>query len=565
MPKIEVIRKALDSALGEKLSDNQLEELLPVAKAELDEVNNEEGTLKIELNDTNRPDLWSTTGLARQLRVYRGAKAPSYSFLSSREHTLDSAKRLVKVDASCQNVRPYIVAFAVSGKKINEADLKDIIQTQEKLCWNFGQKRKAIAMGVYRSDLMTYPVHYKAVDPQKTRFVPLGLEKELNLREIIKEHPKGQEFGHIVADKEAFPFLTDNNDQVLSFPPIINSAKIGAVEEGDSELFIEMTGTDLSSLVLAANIVACDFADSGFEILPVKIEYPYDTPFGREITIPYYFQKKTSASFAQIKQILGDDLSKEQISSYLKKMGVDAQISDNMVDVLPPVYRNDFLHAVDIAEDIIIGRGMDSFASELPSDFTVGRLTDEEIFGRKAGQIMIGLGFQEMIYNYLGSGKDFIEKMNLAEDNLVQISNPMSENYEYIRNSILPCLLSSEAVSANAVYPHRIFEIGKVAWQEQEENYGSRTANFLAFLNADRENDFNLINSQVSALFYYLGRDYSLEAFEDPRFITGRCARIKNQGQSVGMMGEVHPAVLENWGINMPCTVCEIDLDLIKA
>jgi phenylalanyl-tRNA synthetase beta chain len=50
---------------------------------------------------------------------------------------------------------------------------------------------------------------------------------------------------------------------------------------------------------------------------------------------------------------------------------------------------------------------------------------------------------------------------------------------------------------------------------------------------------------------------------EDPRFIPGRCARIMIGGKDAGIFGEIHPAVLENWGIQMPCGGAEIFLDLV--
>jgi phenylalanyl-tRNA synthetase beta chain len=88
-----------------------------------------------------------------------------------------------------------------------------------------------------------------------------------------------------------FPLLTDSRAEVLSFPPVINSDRIGAVEVGDENLFIELTGTDIYSLMLTANIVACDLSDAGCTILPVKIEYPYDTALGREVVCPFYFPR----------------------------------------------------------------------------------------------------------------------------------------------------------------------------------------------------------------------------------------------------------------------------------
>ncbi len=563
MPTIEVYKDTFFAFLGKEMTLDELEELLPAAKAELDGYDEQEGILKIELNDTNRPDLWSTAGLSRQLRVYSGGRKPAYAFFSDPGATLDSGGRLVEVDAALENIRPYVAAFVVTGRQIDEPALKDVIQTQEKLCWNFGQKRSSIAMGVYRNDLITYPVRYFAADPQSTRFVPLQMEDELSLDEIIEKHPKGQEFGYIVKDFPGYPFLTDANGEVLSFPPIINSNSLGAVEVGDSELFIEMTGTDLRTLLLATSIVACDLADYGFTVQPVKTIYPYETEFGREITSPYYFQEPCVAAIADINKLLGVEFTAEEAARYAAKMGLDVKVEGDAIKAQAPHFRNDFLHPVDLMEDVMIGRGTNEFEPVLPMEFTAGRLSPEELFARSVKDTMVGLGYQEMVYNYLGSRKDFIEKMGIDESPVVRIANPMTENYEYLRNSILPSLLSTEAVSANAVYPHRIFEIGKVAYHDPQDNYGSVTRNWLGFLDADADSNFNDLHSMVSAVFYYLSREYTLRESDDPRFLSGRCADIEYKGQQVGILGEIHPQVLENWSITVPCAACEIDLDSI--
>lgn len=561
MPKIEVYKDTLFSFIGKSMSLEELEALLPAAKAELDDYDEAEGIIKIELNDTNRPDLWSTTGLGRQLRSYISGQKNSYDFASTGSDSLDSADRIVEVDPALETIRPYVAAFAVTGKAIDEPALKDIIQTQEKLCWNFGQKRKSIAMGVYRSDLITYPVQFKAADPDKTSFVPLQMEEELTLRQILEQHPKGHDFGDIIADFEKYPFITDVNGEVLSLPPVINSNRLGAVLVGDENLFIEMTGTDLRSLLLAISIVACDMTDYGFTVLPVKTVYPFDTEFGREITSPYYFQEGTSVEIDEVNRFFGENFTAEEAADYARKMGLDVSVDGTAITVEAPVFRNDFLHSVDLIEDIMIGRGTNEFEPVLPHDFTPGRLSPEEEFARPVKDIMVGLGYQEMIYNYLGSKRDFIDRMCLPGDDVVQIANPMTENYEYVRNSILPSLLGSEAVSAHAVYPHKIFEVGKVAYHDAGDNQGSVTRNFLGFLSADGDSNFNDLNSTVSTLFYYLAREYSVAEGEDPRYITGRYADIFYKEKKVGMVGEIHPQVLENWGIEVPCTACEIDLD----
>ncbi len=576
MPKIEVHESLFTKLAGKTWADtDELERDLTCAKAELDEKADpslpaSERTLKIELNDTNRPDLWSTAGVARQLRVWTGGKASSYDFFSTAKEA-KKAKYRVVVEESVRKVRPFLAGFVATGKEITDESLKDAIQTQEKLAWNFGRKRRSVSMGLYRISRIQWPIHYKGVDPESVSFVPLQWDRPMNLREILREHPKGKEYAFIQEHEDIHPLLVDDKDEVLSYPPIINSADLGAVKVSDRDLFVEVTGTDLASVNLAVNIMACDLADQGYTVEPVLVEYAYDTPWGKSITTPYAFQEECFCSLERVERFLGEKLSADDCVKALRRMDCTAEACTaperGSKDAVPgvraglPPYRNDYLHAADVVEDIMIGRGLDSFKPLQPSDFTIGRLTPLTLSGRRVKEVLIGLGYQEMIYNYLGSGKDYIERMCIEGKDALRISNPMTENYEYVRPSILPSLLSSEAVSANAVFPHRIFEVGKVAYRCDEENYGSRTRQHLGFLQASGDANYNIIASQVNALMYYLSREYKLAELDDGRFIPGRAAAVIWKGKKIGVFGEIHPQVLENWGLATPCIACEIDIE----
>jgi len=563
MPKIELQEASFFEMLGVRPTRREFAELLSVAKAEIDDWQPEENSLKVELNDTNRPDLWSGPGLVRQLRAFRDGRIQQYTFLSEEHSLRETGERVIQVDKALQDIRPYIAAFIARGVPVTGSMLVDMINAQEKLCWNYGRKRSTIAMGVYRGDLMKFPVHYRAADPDKTRFIPLDYSWEMSLREILNTHPKGLEFGWIVEHFKSFPYLEDDRAQTLSFPPIINSAHLGAVEVGDSHHFIELTGPDLDSLLVACSIVACDFADLGYEILPVRVVYPFDTAYGRELVTPYYFQKPVSLEVGEASRLLGEEISADEAEACVRRMGIPVSRSGNTLTVSPPPYRNDFLHPVDVIEEVMIGRGMSSFEPEWPEEFTVGRLSEMEHFSREVREILVGQGYQEMIYSYLGSRRDFVDRMNTGGEDIIEVANPMSESMEILRNSQLPSLLYSESVSSNAVYPHRIFEVGKVAYLDEEENYGSRTVTSLSFLFCDREASFNDVNSHLAAVFFYLSREYTLEPLEDPRFVPGRAGAVLCEGRTIGVIGEFHPAVLENWGIQQPVAAAEIELDAI--
>lgn len=572
MPKIEVNEKLFFNLLGKHYDYDTLEDRLTCGKAELDEkpdttLPEDQRVIKIELNDTNRPDLWSTGGIARQLRLHSGGTCYDYNtFLSKPGALVDCKNRTVTVDPGLEHIRPYMTAFVISGKPIDEPMLLDIIQTQEKLCWNFGRKRRSVSMGVYRSAMIKWPVHYTAVDPDTTSFVPLQCETPMTCRQILTDHPKGKEYGWILKDAKKFPLLKDDKDEIMSMAPIINSATLGAVKVGDSDLLVEMTGTDIVSLLLSTNIVACDFADAGYTILPCKVEHPYDTGFGKTIVAPYYFQKPTQASLQSINKLLGSNLSAEDVCKALERMGNTVTVSEEntgnpQFSVQPAPYRNDFLHEVDVIEDVMMGMELSAFPPEKPRDFTIGRLSPITTFSRKAKSLMVGLGYQEMIFNYLGSKRDYIDKMNIDSSHVIEISNPMSENYQFVRPSIIPSLLGAESGSGNAVYPHKIFEIGKIAYLCDEEVTGTRTRQSLGFLTAAGDANFNTAASEVATLLYFLDHEYSVAESDDPRFIPGRQAQLLLNGKPVGIFGEIHPSVLENWAVSVPCVAGELDIE----
>ncbi|MBO7420318.1 MAG: phenylalanine--tRNA ligase subunit beta [Spirochaetaceae bacterium] len=572
MPKIEVNEKLFFNLLGKKYDYAKLENRLESGKAELDEKPDEslpadQRVIKIELNDTNRPDLWSTAGIARCLRIHDGGKRTDYSaFLSTKNKTCDFGNRVVNVNANIKDIRPFMTAFVISGKPIDEPMLLDIIQTQEKLCWNYGRKRRSISMGVYRSANINWPVTYQAVDPDKTSFVPLGCEEKMTCRQILSDHPKGKEYGWILKDAKMFPLLTDAKGEVMSMAPIINSATLGAVQVGDKDLLVEMTGTDMPSLLLSTSIVACDFKDAGYEILPVQVNHPYETGFGKSIVTPYYFQETTSTTIKAVNKLLGSDFTEKEAVDLLAKLDVTAELKDGKIVVTPPPYRNDFLHEVDIIEDIMMGKELINFKPEKPNDFTIGRLSKLTTFSRKAKTLMVGLGYQEMIFNYLGSKRDYIDRMNIDGSKVIEISNPMTENYQFVRPSIIASLLGAESSSGNAVYPHKIFEIGKVAYLDEKENTGTKTRQSLGFVTAVSDANFNTAASEVATILHFLDHEYIVSESDDPRFIPGRQANIliktaDGKTKIAGIFGEVHPAVLENWAIAVPCFAGEIDLE----
>jgi len=569
MPTISIFKQDFESLLGDQdgtrnVSLDTLEEWLALVKGELKGHNTETGELRIELQDSNRPDLWCCEGIARQIRIKRQGSAVPYPFLSKKSK---QRPRLI-VAPELKDVRPYVAACTAKGYRVTEQGLAQLIQTQEKLADIFGHKRKTVSIGLYQLRNIRFPVTYELAAPDEARFTPLGMETLMTLAEMLMVHPKGLEFGHILAGHHRLPLLRDAIRQPLSFPPIINSREIGEVRVGDDELFVEVTGTDLPMVVLTLNIFAVNLADRGATIEPVEIQYPYDTPLGKRVVTPHDLGKPRPIHVETIERMLGQELGTKTVTQALEAYGYTVSAGKGTVKAKLPPYRQDLMHVMDVVEDVAISVGYASFAPEMPAQFTVGGLSRTEQVSDRARDLMVGLGFQEIISNILGSPDHYRNAMRLAETewgNMVEVGNVMSLNFSCLRQWMVPSLLRVEAASSRAFYPHRLFEAGDVAIPDPTHELGSRTETVLGAVIAHAAAHFSEIHSCLDVLLYHLGKDYSLDPVTHPSFLDGRAGRIIVSDTAIGVIGELHPEVLERWQIGVPVVAFEVNLSRLAS
>ena len=568
MPTISINCQDFEQLLGKAraastpITAADIEGWLPLVKGELKDQDLEVGELRIELQDGNRPDLWSCEGMARQVRIKLQGKPSSYPFFKSRHRP----KRRLHVAPGLEEVRPYVAACAAIGYRVTEVGLAQLIQTQEKLGELFGRKRHTISIGVYQLPQIVFPVTYALVKPDEARFTPLGFEEKLSLGEILAVHPKGIEYGPIIARHERVPLLRDGEGQVLSLPPIINSREIGEVKVGDQKLFVEVTGTDLLMVILTLNILAANLADRGATIEAVEVVYSYKTRLGKTVRTPFDFGQARAIPIKTIESALGQRLGSEGICRALSAYGYEARSAGNKVSVKPPPYRNDQMHAVDVVEDVAISRGYGEFTPLMPSQFTVGSLSRVEQVSDRVRDLMVGVGFQEIISNILSSRQELCDRMRLtgtAWDQLLEVDNVMSQSFACLRQWITPSLLRVESASTRAFYPHRLFEVGEVAVLDRTDDQGSRTVLTLGALVTHANANFSEIHSCLDLLLYYLGYPYTLEPIHHPSFLGGRAGQIDSRGRAVGLIGELHPEVLEQWQVGMPGVVFELSVDAL--
>jgi phenylalanyl-tRNA synthetase beta chain len=542
MPTITFSFNDLQKLIGKKINIEELQDLLSYAKAEIDNYDKEKDEVTADFGDTNLPYLWSVEGVARLLKGILG-KEKGIPKLK-----LQKSDYKVFVESSVTKIRPYIAAFVAQGCKIDDYLLKQMIQLQEKLCETFGRRRKKVAIGIYRFSKIRFPVYYRAVYPNKVKFVPLEFKKELSLKDILEQHPKGQEYSYILEGCEKYPLLIDDSNNVLSFPPIINSNETGKLEINDQDLFFEATGSDFDSVLLACNIFAQALADRGFKICTVDIKYP-----DKKVTTPQTSQEIIKISKDNINKLIGIELKDSEIRNLLEKYRYDYDSGK----VVIPSYRKDIIHENDITEDILIAYGYNNITPMPLTSYTTGTTKKIISFMDRSREIMVGLGFQEIMTQLL-SNKNLL--YNLMEQNdigTIEIENPSSELYSSVRTWLLPILMDTLSKNKHVEYPQQIFEQGIVTLKTDGKIVDNEK---IAAVSIAEKADFTKIKQALDCFMKLLDIQYSTEELSHPTFIEGRVGKIMVNNKEVGFIGEIHPKVIHNFNLEMPVVGFELNL-----
>ncbi|GAB6135669.1 phenylalanine--tRNA ligase subunit beta [Thermococcus prieurii] len=559
MPKFDVSKRDLERLVGKEFTVEEWEDLFLYAKCELDDVWEENGEIyfKADSKDTNRPDLWSAEGIARQIRWALGFQRglPKYE--------VEKSDVTVYVDEKLKDIRPYGLYAVVEGLKLDEEALRQMINLQEKVALTFGRRRREVAIGIFDFDKVKPPIYYRAGEKTE-RFVPLGFEEELTLEEILEKHEKGKEYGHLIKDKPYYPLLVDSEGKVLSMPPIINSETTGRVTTETRNVFVDVTGWDLNKVMLALNVVVTALAERGGKIKGVKVVYP-----DFEVETPDLTPKSFEVELDYIRKLAGLELSDGEIKDLLERMMYDVTLEDGKAKLLYPAFRDDIMHARDVLEDVLIAYGYNEIEPEEPKLAVQGRGDKFVEFEDAVRELMVGFGLQEVMTFNLTNREAQYEKMHLQYKKdyfnnppaeLVEIENPISPKWSALRNWLLPSLLDFLSQNTHEEYPQRLFEVGKATLIDESRETKTVSESKLAVVLAQPRVTFTDAKEILDSVMRHLDFEYELEEVEHPSFIPGRVGKVIVNGKTIGVIGEIHPAVLEKWGIEMPVAGFELFL-----
>ena len=330
----------------------------------------------------------------------------------------------------------------------------------------------------------------------------------------------------------------------------LTAKKLGLRTESSSRfekgLSPEIANRAINRAVELAELIGAGKAvDEKIDIYPEKEE---------QKVIPFEPEK--------INNLLGMNISKDEMVDILIKLGIKVQ-GDNLKI---PYFRVDLERTADIAEEIIRIHGYNTLNSTLiKAESTVGAKTKEQKIQDKIKELLVEKGFSEMYaFSFIGH-KDF-EKCMLDSSNAIKISNPLGEEFSLMRTSMMPTVLQSIATNYNKKNKDvALFEMGKTYTDEQGNIAKGEVATEteqIAFALYGQNADFYVVKGIIENIMeisniakYQLARENAINLHP------GRSAKILIGKDTIASFGEVHPKVLENYGIAEKVYYAVIDVE----
>ena len=509
-----------------------------------------------------RPDIYDPGGMARYVRSYLGVQTGLVAY------PVAPPRITVQVDPRLsdeRSLRPYISCAVVRNVELDNELIKLLMNLQEDLHWALGRDRKLASIGVYDFDTLSGEMfHYDAVEPDALSFVPLGFPPDgpascITLREILQQHKTGQAYAHLLQHLEAYPILRDAEGTVLSMPPIINSEST-RVTMSSRQFFIDVTGLSQRSVARALNVMVTSLKElmPAIEIEAVTIE----APAGRRVT-PDLAPTEMDIAVPEASETIGVTLDAPQLGELLERMGHGvAAAGPDRLRVSVPAYRNDVMHPVDLVEDAAIAYGYENLTPELVPTFTVGTPQRTEEQATVARKVLTGLGFHQVMTLVLTSEPAAFGKWRIEPDpRVVRIENPISTEQTICRVSLLPGLLETLAINKQYDLPQYLFEIGDCCFYDASVETGAREERFVATAMIGTHVGYADVRAVADAFAHEMDAKVETRPVEHASFIPGRVAGLFGAGdEQIGVMGEVHPEILEAYGLKHPVSVLELNL-----
>ncbi len=534
----------------------------------------------------DRLDRLSVEGVARSLRYHYGDARGVYV------PNTNDPEWTIEVDESVPDERPFVTGAVVRGVDLDEAALESLIQLQEKLHATMGRGRAKGAIGIHDLAMVKGAplqegaepsISYRGVDPDGVSFVPLDANDELTPNEVLDDHATGQTYADLVEELDRYPAIYDELG-LFSFPPVINGKRT-EVTTGSRELLVELTGTDQWTIDRMCSIICYALSARGATIEEVEVNYTdgatAPSEYGAELVRPNLDTDEKSVTHDRIETLLGVDFEPEEIVDCFERAGLDATYTldeDVTYEVEIPPYRVDVLHPLDLVDDVGRAYGFDELTPRYPDAGTVGGRHERTRLEDAVRTSLVGLGFEDLLNFHMTSAEQNYDRLRVepgtggvaVEDGVfgggdpVQITEPYSEAYTQLRTWALPSLLQLLEGNTHNAYPQDVSEIGFVAEHDPTANTSVAESRHVAGALARRDASYEAAKGRLQAVCDGFDRTLETPPTDHPTFIDGRVADVVIDGNRVGVIGEVHPAVLVDHDLEVPVAAFEFALDALR-
>jgi len=430
-------------------------------------------------------------------------------------------------------------------------------------------------------------IRYTGIAPDGDRFVPLDSNSEMTPADVLADHPTGETYADLVGEYERYPAIYDDIG-LFSFPPVINGKRT-EVTTDSRELFVEMTGTDQWTIDRMLSIVCYALDARGATVEEVAVEYS-----DRELVRPALSTREKSVAHERIESIIGVDFDPEEVVDLFERSGLNAETEeaedgDRLVyDVEVPSYRVDVLHPLDLVDDVGRAYGFNDLDPRYPDVGTVGGRHERSRLEDAVRNQLVGLGFEDLLNFHMTSEEENFDRMHVAPDDdalgaadPATIREPYSEDYTMLRTWALPSLLMVLENNTHRSYPQDLAEIGLAAHVDDSENTAgtssgepsSATAHentgvaerrTVAAVLARHDASYEDAKARLQAIARNFDVDLETPPTEHPTFVDGRTADVVVDGETVGVVGEVHPAVLVEHDLELPVVGFEFRMDALE-
>jgi phenylalanyl-tRNA synthetase beta chain len=491
----------------------------------------------------DRPDLFSTEGVARAMRGFLGIETGPVTY------EVKPSGVSFTIDPALKEIRPFLGSAVIRGLSLSEEAIQSLMGLQEALHWAIGRGRKKMAIGLHDLDKITPPFRYCAAEKSRS-FVPLDFTEPMTMEQMLDEHPKGRAYAHLVREHPRYPLIVDAEDRVCSFPPIING-DLTRVTTETKNILLDTTGTDRRAVEVTVKIVCAALVEAGGTIESVTIdgvESPDLSPSVRTVSVD------------EGNKLLGLSLTAPEMATLLEKMRFKATPDGtDRIRVEVPCYRADIMHDWDIFEDVAVAYGYENFDATLPETSTIGEQSQVSEIGGAVREIMTGLGYHEVMPFTLTSETVTYDLMQRERSpTALHLLHPITEDQTIVRTDLLPLLLELLQMNRYRELPQRIFCTGDVV-------EGISTHQKAAAVSCHGAADFSEAYAAADALCRDLNLSYTTAESTDPAFIDGRRGDIIVDGTAVGVFGEISPRVILGFELDHPIAAVELDLRAVRA